>query len=166
MPKIVTIIGRSGSGKTYLIEKLTKYLRDKGFRISIIKHMKHDFEIDHYGKDTYRYREAGAFSSLITNDRKFAVISDIEEEMSPVDLANKYMTGSDIVLIEGYKQGDLQKIEVIGDSDEPHLFMSGFSNIIAIVTDRSIDTMMPVFKRDEIEHIGDFIILANYEKSN
>ncbi|MFA5518430.1 MAG: molybdopterin-guanine dinucleotide biosynthesis protein B, partial [Spirochaetota bacterium] len=60
--KIITITGKSDSGKTTLIEKLIKYYSAKGLKVSVVKSMKHDFEIDHKGKDTYRYREAGVFS--------------------------------------------------------------------------------------------------------
>ena len=157
MPKIIGIVGRSNSGKTTLIEKLIKYYTNKQIVISIIKHMKHDFEIDHKGKDTYRYREAGAFSSVITNDNNFAIVSDNFDEMTPEDIANNYLTRSSLVIVEGYRDGDLPKIEVIGESSDKPLFNSGIRNIKALVSDYKITSELPVFKRDDIKNIANYI---------
>lgn len=157
MSQIISIVGRSSSGKTTLIEGLIRFFNKKGCSISIIKHIKHDFDIDYKGKDTHRYRLAGAFSSIITNDRMFAIISDIYDNMTPVDLANNFLSKSALVIIEGFREGDTPKIEVIGDSTEEPLFMSGVKNIVAIVSDRIIDSKLPLFKRNDIEGIGEFI---------
>jgi molybdopterin-guanine dinucleotide biosynthesis protein MobB len=157
MPPILTIMGRTNSGKTTLIERLIGHFNQKGCKISIIKHMKHQFNIDHEGKDSFRYREAGAFSALITNDEHFALISDNVNRLSPVELAESYLGDSDLVIIEGHKDVALPKIEVIGDSKEPPLVEVGMTGIIAIVSDTYIHPTLPCFKRDDIEGIADFI---------
>jgi molybdopterin-guanine dinucleotide biosynthesis adapter protein len=155
MKILLSIIGRSGSGKTTLIEKLIKKYRTEGRGVGVLKHMKHDFEMDHKGKDTFRYREAGAAVSAISNDRKFAVTADIGGE-SPVVLASQFFRNVDIVIIEGFKEGDIAKIEVIGDSKESPLFMGG-TDVVAVVTDGIVETKAPVFKRDDIDCIAGFI---------
>jgi len=58
--KILGFAGYSGSGKTTLLEKIIPLLKQRGLRISVIKHTHHDFDIDHPGKDSFRHREAGA----------------------------------------------------------------------------------------------------------
>ena len=157
MPPTIAIIGRSHSGKTTLIEGLIRHFKQKGRKISIIKHMKHDFQIDYRGKDSYRYREAGADSAVITNDRIYALISNDEKTASPLTLADRYLDDSDIIIIEGNKDTVSSKIEVIGDSKEPPLFESKVKDIIAIVSDKRVNTELPCFKRDEIKNIADFI---------
>lgn len=154
--KIITITGKSDSGKTTLIEKLIKYYSAKGLKVSVVKSMKHDFEIDHKGKDTYRYREAGVFSWAITNGESYALFTNIDAPMSPLDIAEKNFPDSDIVFIEGYKEGKISKIEVIGSKPEEALFKND-KLIKAILTDISIDTELPVFSRNNIEAIADFI---------
>ncbi len=151
--RIITVTGRSGSGKTTLIEKLIANYRSSGKRVSVIKSMRHEFDTDPAGKDTFRYRESGAFASIITNGKKFALISEIDNREDPLDLAKKYFRDSDIIIIEGYKEGNVQKIEVIGDSEESPLYPAD-SSIKILVTDKSIETDLPVYRRNDIEGIA------------
>jgi len=155
--QIFAVVGRSGSGKTTLIEKLIRYFKNMGLRVSVIKSLRHDFNIDHQGKDSHRYTEAGAFSSGIANREKYAVVSEIINDHNPEDIAGKFFTDSDIIIIEGYREGDTKKIEVIGDLNEPPLFKEGVQNIQIIVSDRDIKTDLPVIKRDDIEAIAKVI---------
>ena len=147
--KIITVIGRSGSGKTTLVEKLIMHYKSEGRKVSALKSMRHDFQIDHEGKDTWRYREAGVFSSAITNGRMMAFVSDIDADYTPLDLAHLYFPDSDVIIIEGYKESRSPKIEVIGDSPEDPLF-TGDDAVKIVVTDREITAPLPVFKRDDI----------------
>ncbi|TAL39037.1 MAG: molybdopterin-guanine dinucleotide biosynthesis protein B [Spirochaetes bacterium] len=157
MPHIISIVGRSGSGKTTLIERLLRHWGEGGLKIAIIKHMKHDFTVDTPGKDTFRYREAGAAASIITNDRDYAVMASNVDALSPVDLAQRFFPAFDLVIIEGYKEGDITKIEVIGDSPEGPLDTSGVRNITALVTDTAVRDKRPVFRRDDIGGVARFI---------
>ncbi len=150
--KIITIIGRSGSGKTTLVEKLIRHYKSEGKKVSALKSMRHDFNIDHEGKDTWRYRDAGVFSAAITNGRMMAFVSDIDTDYTPLDIAHLYFPDSDVIIIEGYKDSRSPKIEVIGDSTEEPLF-AGDDAVKIVVTDREIQTAFPVFRRDDIDAI-------------
>lgn len=149
---IISITGRSGSGKTTLIEKLIVHYKSLGKKVSVVKSMRHEFDTDPAGKDTFRYRESGAFASIITNGKKISLISELAARETPLELAEKYFSDSDIVIIEGFKEGNIQKIEVIGNSTESPLFFDD-KNIKILVTDRSFDTELPVFRRDDVEGI-------------
>ncbi len=151
--RIITIVGRSGSGKTTLVEKLIRHYREAGAKVSALKSMRHDFQIDHEGKDTWRYREAGVFSAAITNGRMMAFVSDLDEDYSPLDIAHRYFPDSDIIIIEGYKESRGPKIEVIGDSGEAPLY-AGDSAVKIVVTDRNMETGLPQFGRNDIEAIA------------
>lgn len=157
MQRTISIIGRSGSGKTTLIEKLIVYFKNKGYKISIIKHMRHDFNMDLPGKDTFRYKSAGSHASVITNDRMLGIISNIDEEMTPEEIARKFLYDSDIVIIEGYKEGDLPKIEVIGENSDSPLFKDGVPNLKAVVCDSNTGSGLPSFKRDDAAAVANFI---------
>ncbi len=151
--KIINFVGRSGSGKTALIEELISYYRGKGNRVAVMKSLQHEFEMDYPGKDTYRYTDAGANASAITNGDRFAVIGDVTEGISPLDTAKKYLADYDILIIEGYKENPMPKIEVVGKSFEKPLFQSGIMNIRFVISDDEIETDLPLYKKSDFKGI-------------
>ena len=112
MPNIISIVGKSNSGKTTLIEKLVPVLSKKGYKVATIKHDAHSFEIDKEGKDTYRHKKAGAKAVIISSSEKVALIKDVYKEADLDDLTMLLPDDIDIILTEGYKRSNMPKIEV------------------------------------------------------
>src|SRR5881275_1042923 len=112
--KVVGFAGYSGSGKTTLVERLIPALKMRGLRVSVVKHAHHNFDIDHPGKDTYRHRQAGAFEVVVASSRRLALMREFEQDASlnVHHLLAELYEGVDWVLVEGFKQSNLLKIEV------------------------------------------------------
>ena len=158
MIPVISIVGRSGSGKTTLIEKVVASLQDEGLRVAVIKHTRHHVDGGDEGKDSWRYRNAGAAVSLVTNDRYSVAHVTFNEPVTPIALAGIFNNMADLVIIEGYRDGSQKKIEVIDDSiAEKPLYRDGIENIIALVTDGESRGNVPVFKRDDVERITGFL---------
>jgi len=111
---VVGFSGYSGSGKTTLVEQLIPALKKRGLRVSVVKHAHHKFDIDHPGKDTFRHREAGAFEVVVASAKRLALIREFEApaELSVHQLIAELDAGVDWVLVEGFKDSDLFKIEI------------------------------------------------------
>ena len=160
--KVVAFAGYSGSGKTTLVERLIPAMRRKGLRVSVVKHAHHRFDIDHVGKDTYRHREAGAFEVVVASDRRLALIREFEQpvQLSVHQLIAELYEGVDWVLVEGFKESDLLKIEVWrADSKKPARYMDD-DFIVAIATD-SPDQLPHVTQRDVLD-LNDAEAVANW----
>ncbi|MTI60122.1 MAG: molybdopterin-guanine dinucleotide biosynthesis protein B [Firmicutes bacterium] len=113
MIPIVSIVGWTNSGKTTFITKLIPVLKSRGYRIATIKHNAHKFEIDKQGKDSWRHRQAGAETVILSSKEKIAVIKEIKEEVAVEELVSRYIDQEiDLVIVEGYKTGSVPKIEV------------------------------------------------------
>ena len=112
--KVVGFAGYSGSGKTTLVEKLIPVLKLRGLRVSVVKNAHHRFDIDHPGKDTYRHREAGAFEVVVASPHRLALMREFEQpsQLTVHQLIAELYEGVDWVLVEGFKDSDLLKIEV------------------------------------------------------
>ena len=135
--KVVGFAGYSGSGKTMLVEQLIPIFRMQGMRVSVVKHAHHRFDIDHVGKDTYRHREAGAFEVVVASDKRLALIREFEQpaKLTVHQLIAELYDGVDWVLVEGFKESDLLKIEVWrAESQKPARYMDD-DFIVAIATD-------------------------------
>lgn len=135
--KVVGFAGYSGSGKTTLVEQLIPALKFRGLRVSVVKHAHHQFDIDHPGKDTWRHREAGAFEVVAASPNRLVLMREFERptELKVHQLIAELYDGVDWVLVEGFKDSDLHKIEIWREaSGKPALYPDD-PFIAAIATD-------------------------------
>lgn len=156
----ISFVGFSGSGKTTLIEKLIPALKVTGLKVGAIKHDAHDFEIDHKGKDSYRFFHEGAEGVVISSNQKVAAVfsTDIPENVD--SLISKYFSGFDLVLTEGYKKSSLPKILVTRDPLSEETLNVFSNNVIAIATDKvqSLKVQCPVLNLNDLNQIKEFIL--------
>lgn len=156
---MVSIVGRAKTGKTTLVVRLISLLKERGIRTAVIKHHPHDFDIDKEGKDTYRHKKAGALLTIIASPRKIAMVRDVEEEMTVWEIADRYVDSVDLIITEGYKRENLPKIEVYSAREEPPATLDD-PNLLAVMSDTPVDTLAPVFRRDDVEAAADLIMKA------
>jgi len=133
IPPVLSIVGRSNSGKTTLMCELVHALKKKGYRVGTLKHNAHGFDIDQPGKDTWKHREAGADVVMISSSSKVALIEKVQEELSLDNLLKRF-EGVDLVITEGYKRENKPKIEVVRGSNPP-VCREKEDNVLAFVGD-------------------------------
>jgi molybdopterin-guanine dinucleotide biosynthesis protein B len=156
-PPIVSIVGFSGSGKTTLLEKLIRELAGRGCRVGTIKHDVHGFEMDTPGKDSWRHKQAGAVTTIISSPRRIGMVMDVGHDHHPDEL-KRFFQNVDIVFTEGYKQGDKPKVEIFraGLQDEP--LCKDDDHLIGLVTDTEAAHRAPRFLLDDVKGLADFLI--------
>ncbi len=155
MPPVVSIVGRSESGKTTLIEMLIPELRRRGYRIGTIKHTHHALVIDQSGKDSSRHRAAGAQTVILASSGQIAMIKSGASE-SVADLI-KYFDDVDLLITEGYKTGNTPKIEIVRSAVGTELLCREDPELIAVATDADIAVHVPVFRLSDHASIAAFI---------
>jgi molybdopterin-guanine dinucleotide biosynthesis protein B len=157
--KVFGFAGYSGSGKTTLLEKLIPIFVSSGYKVSVIKHAHHRFDIDKPGKDSYRHREAGASEVLISSTHRWALMHEIrdEAELTLQELLG-HLSACDIVLVEGFKNEPVPKLEIHrGVVGNDHLYLQN-PHIVGIVTDSKIETDLPQLDINQPESIVIFIL--------
>lgn len=152
------MIGRSNTGKTTVIEKLIPILKARGIRVATIKHHPHDFHIDIEGKDSYRHKKAGARLTIIASPSKIGIVEDLERELALEEIISRYVSGVDLVITEGYKRERMPKIEVYNYRENEPPLITDDRNGVAIIADRPVAAHVPVFFRDDVEKIAEFVI--------
>jgi molybdopterin-guanine dinucleotide biosynthesis protein B len=157
MIPIVSIVGKSGSGKTTYLEKLIPELNRRGYRVATVKHDVHGFEMDKEGKDTWRHKKAGAYSIAISSPDKFALISDTERDMTLGEIRDKYIRDADIIISEGYKKDKEPKVEVFRKDVHNEPLSTKEDGLIALVADKIFDLGVPAFGLDDVKGLAELI---------
>lgn len=160
-PKAVSFVAKSGSGKTTLLEQVIKELKARGYRIGVIKHDAHRFDIDHPGKDSYRLTAAGADTMLISSPEKLAMVKRHQVQPSLEEILETYFSDVDLVVTEGFKRAGLPKIEVHRSERSPTLICRGDENdptLVAVVSDASLELDVPVLDLNAPRGVVDFLI--------
>ncbi len=118
---IVSFVGNSGSGKTTLIVRVVPELKRLGYRVALVKHSHHDFQLDQPGKDSWRLTQAGSDVVALSSPKKIALIQQVDREFTASQIAGLFGDGVDIILTEGYKNDRTAKIMVTGPELTPDL---------------------------------------------
>jgi len=157
MIPIVSIVGKSNSGKTTLIEQLIPELIKRGYQVAVIKHHLDSFEIDHKGKDSWRHKQAGAKIVVVSSPQKIALIEDVSKDHSLEELATQFIRGVDIIITEGFKRDRHPKVEVYRKNVHHQPLADELENLIAMVSDEPIHLNVPCIGFDDIPTLADII---------
>jgi molybdopterin-guanine dinucleotide biosynthesis protein MobB len=156
MLPVVSIVGKTGSGKTQLIEKLIPEFKRRGYRVATVKHSPGGMEVDKPGKDSWRFAEAGSDAVAVSSPDKLACIKTVDHDSSIEEIWHLIGSDFDLVLFEGFKRGKAPKIEVYRKELGEDLLCPA-EVLSAIVTDEVLDINVPQFPLSDTQAIADFI---------
>ena len=161
---LIGLCAYSGTGKTTLLTRLIPVLKQKGLRIGVVKHAHHNFDIDHPGKDSYEFRQAGAEQVAVASHKRIAWIKELQEHNKEPSLLDALgaldINELDLVIAEGFKRENFAKIELHRPSLGQPLLCTQDKNIIALATDADV-TATPLPQRldlNNVDEIAEFII--------
>ncbi len=159
-PFHIACCGYSNSGKTTLISRLVAHLGER-YTIGYSKHCSHSFDIDRQGKDSQKVRESGAAVVVLSAPEQNALLSSSLPE--PL-LVQPPLLHVDFLLIEGLKELPIPKLVVIDKESRilEEIEKKTVTNVAALIAPEP-DTLstsfgVPVFQRDNIPGIAEFII--------
>ena len=159
---IVGFAAFSGTGKTTLLLKLLPILSARGYRVGVVKHAHHTFDVDHPGKDSYELRKSGAAQMLIASRHRWALMVEHHREHEPeLDevLLELDQASLDLIVVEGFKHEAFPKIELHRPSIGRPLLARSDPSIIGIAADAPLDgdPGVPVMDLNQPESIADFV---------
>lgn len=154
---VVSVVGRSDSGKTTVVEGLIRELTARGWRVASVKHHIHDVDVDIPGKDSWRHAKAGAVTTMISSPTQFVTARVVDRERTLEELVEA-AEGADILLTEGFKRAGSIRIEVARRARSDEL-TSEPADLWAVVTDEPeiVPEGVPVFPLDAHSSVADLI---------
>jgi len=130
---VVSVVGKSDSGKTTVMEGLIRALTARGHRVATVKHHVHEVDIDVPGKDSWRHAHAGAVTTMISAPTQFAVVRSTDRDRTLDELVEA-AADADILLTEGFQRAGDVKVEVSRRARSADL-VNDPATLFALVTD-------------------------------
>ena len=182
--RVFGIVGWKNSGKTTLVERLVTELTGRGITVSTVKHAHHRVDVDQEGTDSWRHRAAGAREVMLASGRRWALMHELREEPEPsLEALLAQMTPVDLVLVEGFKRGGHDKVEVHRAESGGALLAHEDTTVRAVATDIAVGGTavganavggtavadpafshlgegIPVLALDDVAGIADFILAS------
>jgi molybdopterin-guanine dinucleotide biosynthesis adapter protein len=154
MPFIVSIVGYKKSGKTTLVEKIIPILKSKGYRFGVLKYTGEGLPEDLQGKDTAKFRAAGAETVGLCGDDHFSLFKAGGHSALPLDrLAAFFFPEADLVVTEGFKKQSFPKIALLSEGQEEKLLAEVQGVVLATVGPKPFREDLPHFQPEEAEEI-------------
>lgn len=157
MTPIISFVGLSDVGKTTVLEKVVRELKKRSYRVAVVKHDVHGFDIDRPGKDTWRFAQAGSDVVVISSKNKMAMIKRTDKELSLDQLEEQVISDVDLILTEGYKSADKPKVEISRAQVSKELLCTE-EELLALVTDQRFDMDVPHFGLEDTVGLVDFLV--------
>jgi molybdopterin-guanine dinucleotide biosynthesis protein B len=133
-PPAVSLIGWSGVGKTTLLERLVPELRARGLRVGVVKHSSDRHPLHRAGSDTARFERSGAAWVAFATPAGVQLSVKEDPDSALRQMLERFADTVDLVLVEGWKEGPLPKLEMWREGHGP-LLASTRSDVLAVVTD-------------------------------
>lgn len=155
--KAIALVGPSHAGKTELICRLLKWFAAQGLRVAVLKHSHHRHLGDD-GKDTWRYRQAGARLVALAAPGLLQITRSGPEDPPLPALLAELAPAADLILVEGYKTSDLPKLGLVPPEAPPDAAsLPDYPHLVAWVSPWPLPTHLPVFHPRQVAAIGHFI---------
>lgn len=157
--RVYGVIGWKNAGKTGLMERLVAEITGRGFSVSTVKHVHHDVDLDHPGKDSFRHRAAGASEVVLASAHRFAILREHRGPEPDLTEVLTRLAPVDLVLVEGYKRDAHPKVEVFRREAGHELIQPGDPLVRAVATDADLGPLpVPVLNLNDAAEVADFIL--------
>lgn len=158
-PPLFIFVGHSNAGKTTFVEKLLPELTRRGVKVATIKHAHHKVALDTEGKDSWRYKQAGATMSMLVTTTALQLVADAVDRREPLELAERFLGEADLVLAEGFSHSAGPKIEVLRRACGKPPRCTAADGLVALVTDcPEVYPELPHFGLDDVAGVADFLL--------
>lgn len=162
--KTLNVVGFKNSGKTTLIARWVRLLKQAGITVAVLKHHGHHTPLDmpNAETDTMQFFNSGADVSVVAGAG--AVQLHMNEEPSFARMKEiATINNPAILLIEGYKEAEGKKV-VLLRSEEDWEALQTINDIKLVIGNVEIDVKYPLFRSRSAEKLDEWFL--NWAKEN
>lgn len=153
----MAVVGAAGIVPTWLTVSLISWFTAQGLRLAVV-HYSPSPDLGDAGKDTWKFRQAGADPVALTAPGLCQISYSYSENVG-FDLSavlNRLAPFADLILVVGLDPGPLPRI-VLVDSGAPSLFGES-PEVIALIDPGASASAPPVFTPRHIPELGRYLL--------
>ncbi len=157
--KTLHIVGYKNSGKTTLITRWVRLLKNRGFSVAVLKHHGHGGQpaMPDSRTDTIQFFDNGADVSIVAGGGAVQLLLNEEPEFTELKLLAT-IGKPDILLIEGYKNEQGEKVVLLRDAGD-WAALSGLDSIQLVVGNSESSTgISHIESRLEVERLDSWLL--------
>jgi len=133
----------------------------------MLPHTESGLHLDTPGKDSWRYKQAGAVMSMLVTSNELQLVADAVDRREPEQLAQRFLGEADLVLAEGFSHAAGVKIEVLRRECSVTPRCAVEDGLIAMVSDvAEAHPQLPHFALDDIGGIVQFMLEYSPDSSS
>lgn len=164
--KTLHIVGYKNSGKTTLISRWVRLLKNVGLTVAVLKHHGHSSPLSMPDEETdgMHYFNNGADLSIVAGAGSAQLLMNEEPDFSQL-MQMASLTDPDVVLIEGFKKERGQKVVLLRDENDWDALRQ-LSNIQAVIGQTKMELNAKRFGRNAEIEIDDWFLQWIKEDDN
>lgn len=152
--KTLHVVGYKNSGKTTLVTRWVRLLKDRGFSVAVLKHHGHGGQpaMPDSATDTMQFFDNGADVSIVAGGGAVQLL--LNEELEFTELKLLATIGKpDILLVEGYKNEQGEKVVLLRDAEDWALLSEMDSIQLVIGCTKSATGISHIMSRLNVEQL-------------
>lgn len=157
--RVFSVIG-SCTAKGGVVQRLVAELSARGLRVSIIKRVPGDVDLDRPGSGSFGHRQAGAQEVMLASGTRQVLMREVRDESDEpdVDALLARMLPVDVVLLEGFRLSPYPKLEAVGPEQDRRLLALDDPSVVAVTGEAPIAAPVPFLPFFDITRLADFVL--------
>ncbi|NHN31238.1 molybdopterin-guanine dinucleotide biosynthesis protein B [Paenibacillus agricola] len=160
MTVVIGFTGYSNSGKTRLISRLVHYFALNHISCAVVKHDAHGHYREATGSDSAQFIEAGAAATVVVSPNAYVTYKKVPTDLDSL-LPKLQAEGYDLIMVEGFKQGNHDKIALFRNEEQSQIISNLPHLPIAVVAPEPLREYsikgVPFFDPDDLEALANWI---------
>jgi molybdopterin-guanine dinucleotide biosynthesis protein B len=157
--KVFGVIGGCAA-KTSIVQRLVAELSARGLRVSTIKRVPDDVDLDRPGSGSFGHRQAGAEEVMLASGTRQVIMREVRHDLDEldVDALLARMSPVDVVLLEGFRLSLYPKLEVVRPGQDRRLQALDDPSVLAVAGEMAIPAPVPFLPIADITVLADFVL--------
>ena len=159
--RVFSVIG-SCAAKTSLVQRLVAELSGRGLRVSTIKRVPDDVDLDRPGTGSFGHRQAGAQEVMLASGSRQIIMREVRDDSDEPDVDGLLarLAPVDVVLLEGFRLSPYPKLEAVRAGQDRRILALDDPSVLAVTGEVPIAAPVPFLASFDIVALADFV-LAN-----